>query len=248
MSPAVAISRPAAGVLEVRMQDREHKNMFSDALVAGLTNAFAEARADLECRVVVLTGYDNYFCSGGTQDGLISLQEGRAVFTDMNIYALPLECEVPVISAMQGHAIGGGFVFGLFADAVVLGRECVYTANFMKYGFTPGIGSTFVLPRKLGLPLAQEMLLSARSYRGAQLEKRGIPFPVVPRDEVLTQAHELARELADKPRVSLVELKNRMVADLRAQLPGAVAEELRMHETTFRLPEVATRIRNEFGK
>ncbi|HWW19349.1 MAG TPA: enoyl-CoA hydratase-related protein [Steroidobacteraceae bacterium] len=51
-----------------------------------------------------------------------------------------------------------------------LSRESLYTANWMKYGFTPGMGAIGVLRKKLGIGLAQEMLLSARTYRGADLE------------------------------------------------------------------------------
>jgi polyketide biosynthesis enoyl-CoA hydratase PksI len=166
----------------------------------------------------------------------------------MSIYSAPLLCEVPVIAAMQGHGIGGGFVFGLFADCAVLGRESVYTANFMKYGFTPGMGASHVLPLKLGQSLATEMLLSARSYRGADLESRGIPYPVLRREDVLPHARELARDLADKPREALVELKSRLVSGLRAALPGVVAQELAMHRKTFPRAEVRERIESSFGK
>lgn len=196
----------------------------------------------------MLTGYDSYFCSGGTQEALLQLQGGQGRFTDSNLYSLSLECEIPVISATQGHGIGGGFVFGLFADCVVLSRESIYTTNFMKYGFTPGMGATYVLPKKLGIGLAEEMLLSARTYRGADLEKRGIPFPVLPRVEVLEYAHQLARDLAEKPRVSLVTLKSHLVAEIRAQLPKIIEQEVAMHEKTFHLPEVKERIQSVFGK
>jgi 4-carboxy-3-alkylbut-2-enoyl-[acp] decarboxylase len=235
------------GVVEVTMQDRENKNMFSKALIDGLTEAFAQIRADTHVRVAILTGYDTYFCSGGTREGLLSLQAGSGKFTDMGIYSLPLECEIPVIAAMQGHGIGGGFVFGLFADATVLSREGVYTANFMKYGFTPGMGATLMLPRKLGIALAEEMLFSARTYRGGELEKRGVPFPVLPRADVLGFARELAHEMAEKPRDALVNLKTHLVQELRVQLPAIVERELALHEKTFHQPEVKERIQTTFG-
>ena len=174
------------------------------------------------------------------------LQEGHGRFTDSSLYSLPLECEVPVISAMQGHGIGGGFVFGLFADFVVLSRESVYTANFMKYGFTPGMGATCVLPRKLGFALGGEMLLSARTYRGEELERRGVPFPVLARTAVLPYAHELANDLADKPRVSLVALKSHLSSALRVELPAIIEKEVAMHAQTFHLQEVGARIRSEY--
>src|SRR5699024_8200344 len=127
-------------------------------------------------------------------------------------------------------------------------RESVYTANFMKYGFTPGFGSTAVFPTKLGLPLAQEFLLTARTFRGAELAERGVPFPVHPRARVLTAALDLAEELVEKPRRSLVALKDRLVGDLRARLPAADSEELAMHELTFHQPEVRALLNSRSGE
>src|SRR5262245_38154404 len=122
---AVRVQDLGSGIVQITMQDRVHKNTFSDELTAGLLAAFELVRADTSFRVVVLTGYDTYCVSGGTQEGLVSRQQGKGKFTDVNLYGLPLDCEIPVISAMQGHGIGGGFVFGLFADCVVLSRESV---------------------------------------------------------------------------------------------------------------------------
>ncbi len=247
-SEVVELVEVAPGVAQVTMQDRTHKNTFSAELVGGLLQAFQQIRASSRYRAVILTGYDTYFCAGGTQEALLSLQQGNGKFTDINIYSLPLDCEIPVISAMQGHGIGGGFVLGLFADFVVMSRESVYTTNFMKYGFTPGMGATYVLPKKLGISLAEEMLLCARTYRGVDLEKRGIPFPVLPRAEVLDYAKQLARDLAEKPRVSLVTLKSHLVAESRAQLPAVIEQEVVMHEKTFHQPEVRDRIQEMFGR
>ena len=179
---------------------------------------------------------------------MLTLQEGQGNFSDNNIYGLALECQVPVISAMQGHGIGGGFVMGLFADFVILSRESVYTTNFMKYGFTPGMGATMIVPRKMGLPLGEEMLLLARRYRGEELKQRGVPFPVHPRAEVLERALEIARELAEKPRISLITLKDQLVRSLREELPEVIRQEVAMHGKTFHQPEVRENIRLLFGK
>lgn len=244
---AVHVEEVSPGVVQVTMQDRAHKNTFSAELVAGLLDAFQAISANTAFRAVVLTGYDTYFCTGGTQESLLMLQEGRGKFSDTSLYGLPLDCPIPVVSAMQGHAIGGGFVFGLFADCVVLSRESVYTTNFMKYGFTPGMGATCILPRKLGMGLAHEMMLTARTYRGADLEKRGIAFPVVPRAQVLEHARSIARDLAEKPRTSLMVLKDHLVADIRTALPAIIRQEVAMHEQTFHQPEVRERIQSVFG-
>jgi polyketide biosynthesis enoyl-CoA hydratase PksI len=242
MSEVIEIDDVADGVVQITMCDRLHKNTFSNALILGLREAFSIVNGRSDCRAVVLTGYDNYFCSGGTKEGLLELYEGKQKFTDANIYSLALDCPVPVIAAMQGHAIGGGFVMGLFSDFVVMGRECVYTTNFMKYGFTPGMGATLIVPQKLGLSLAEEMLLSAETFRGGDLKERGVPFPVVPKADVLKHALETARSLAEKPRRSLVTLKNQLVANLRRELPAVIEQEVAMHEVTFHETEVRERI------
>jgi polyketide biosynthesis enoyl-CoA hydratase PksI len=243
----VDVRETCPGVVQITMQDRQHKNTFSPELVHGLLRAFETVSANPAYRAVVLTGYDTYFCSGGSREGLAILHAGKAKFTDTSLYSLALECEIPVIAAMQGHGIGGGFVFGLFADVVVLSRESIYATNFMKYGFTPGMGATCVLPAKLGPGLAQEMLLSARNYRGDELARRGAPFAVLPRADVLSYAREIAQDIADKPRVALVTLKAHLVRDLRRQLPAVIEQELVMHATTFHRPEVGDRIERLFG-
>ncbi|MCD4502320.1 polyketide synthase [Chromobacterium vaccinii] len=246
--PVVAVENVLPGVALIRMQDRVNKNTFTFEMIDRLTEAFAEAGARQDVRAVVLTGYDSYFSSGGTQEGLRDLFEGRYRFTDKDLYSVALNCPLPVVAAMQGHGIGGGFVLGLFADMAVLARESVYTANFMKYGFTPGMGATLVLPEKLGPALAQEMMLGAGNYRGEELQRRGAPFPVLPREQVLPHALELAASLAEKPRQSLVALKRHLSASLRARLPAFIEQELELHEQTFHQPEVRERIEALFGR
>jgi polyketide biosynthesis enoyl-CoA hydratase PksI len=244
---AVDVRDAGPGVVLVTMQDRLHKNMFSPELVDGLLAAFTSIRERESCKAVILTGFDTYFLSGGDHDGLLAIHEARTRFTDNHLYRLLLDCPIPVIAAMQGHAIGGGLAFGLFADFVILSRESVFTLNFMKYGITPGMGATYVVPKKLGLALAEEMLIGARTYRGADLERRGVAFPVLPRAEVLEHAHQLARDIAEKPRQALVLLKDALVGESRQLLPQFIERELAMHEVTFHDPAVKERIDQAFA-
>ncbi|QUX26961.1 enoyl-CoA hydratase/isomerase family protein [Nocardiopsis akebiae] len=245
-SAPVGYREVGPSVVQITMEDRVHKNTFTDQLITGLSDAFARVRADERCKAVVLTGYGTYFASGGTKESLLQIQERRISFTDSDIYSLALDCPVPVISAMQGHGIGGGFAMGLFSDFLVLSQESIYTTNFMKYGFTPGMGATLILPKKLGFSLAQEMLLSAKTYYGRELRERGVPFPVLPRADVLPHALELAETLAEKPRISLVTLKDHLVAELRAELPRCIEREVAMHEKTFHQPEVRDLITSHY--
>jgi polyketide biosynthesis enoyl-CoA hydratase PksI len=243
----VELTEPEPGIALVTMADRAHRNAFSPALVAGLRAAFTAARTAGH-RVVVLTGYGSYFSTGGTREGLLAIQDGSSRFTDVDLYALALECELPVVCAMQGHAIGGGLALGLFGDFAVLSRESVYTANFMDFGFTPGMGATLVLPAKLGAVLGTELLATARRYRGAELAARGVPYPVVPRGRVLPEAMELARSLADKPPAAMRALKAHLARPLREALPAAIERELALHEATVHADDVRRRVLDHFGE
>ena len=245
--PVVDVREVEPFIVQVTMCDRVNKNTFTHQMSRELIQAFTAIGTNQTWKAVILTGFDSYFASGGTQEDLLTLQEGKARFSDNNIYGLALECPIPVISAMQGHGIGGGFVMGLFADFVILSRESVYTTNFMKYGFTPGMGATMIVPHKLGPVLGNEMLLQARRYRGDELQRRGVAFAVHPRAEVMSQAMEIARDLARIPRISLITLKDHLVRGLRESLPRFIEQELAMHGVTFHQQEVKDNIRAMFG-
>lgn len=238
----VRVEWPERTIAVVVLEDRASRNSFSPAFIEGVTHAFGEIASNPEARVVVVHGYDSYFCCGGTKEELLLLAEGKAKFTDFTFYDLMFRCEIPVVAALQGHAIGAGLVFGCYADVLVLAEESLYSANFMRYGFTPGMGATCVIPRRFGLTLGWEMLLTGRSYHGGELRTRGAQVSVVRRTHVVAGAMETARELADKPLVALKELKRRWVDSFREELASAVRKEVEMHRVTFPLPEVRERI------
>ena len=248
MTDVVHLHRHGAAIAVIEMADREGRNTFTRALVAGLGVALQRIAADTAIKVVVIHGYDSIFCAGGTQEELLTLAEHKVTFDAHDFYRALLDCAVPVIAAMQGHALGGGLVFGLYADLVVMAQESIYSANYMKYGFTPGMGSTLVLPMKLGVPLANEMLFSARGYHGGTLRERGVGIPVVPRAETVATALKLAEDLADKPDVSLRLLKQALSHRLRLELPAVIAREKAMHEAAFAQPDVIDRINARFGR
>ncbi len=248
MSQVIHLRRRAEGRIGVvALEDHASRNTFSRLFVEGVQQVFAEIAADPLLKVIVVHGFGNYFCCGGTKEELIGITDGHLQFTDAEFFDLMLHCELPVISAMQGHALGGGLAFGCFADLLILATESLYSANFMRYGFTPGMGGTYIIPRRFGECLGNEMLFAARSYHGGELRNRGATMTIVPRDEVIGKALELAEELAELPRVALTELKAHLARPIREALGGVVERELAMHRVTFAQPEVRERIESLFG-
>ncbi|MCU1246038.1 MAG: hypothetical protein JWN02_1948, partial [Acidobacteria bacterium] len=231
-SVVTATAHPGA-IVVVKIEDREAKNMFSDAVLEGLAEAFAAVGKSTAYKVVVLTGYDRYFASGGTKENLLAVQQGKVKFADFKMFQLPLDCRLPVIAAMQGHGIGAGWSLGMFADIVLLSEESQYVSPYMDLGFTPGAGATYILADKIGPDLARESLLTARSYSGGDLRERGLRLRILARAEVYPAAMELAGQIARASRDRLIEMKRQLNHDLREPVEETYRRELAMHEQTF---------------
>ncbi|MEO6082657.1 MAG: SDR family NAD(P)-dependent oxidoreductase, partial [Umezawaea sp.] len=207
---------------------------FTDPLIERLVATFDRIVANDDVNVVVLTGGEGIFSMGGSAEALAGIASGQAKFTDRPfLYEGLLRCDRPVVCAMRGHAAGGGLTFGLYADIVVMSQDGEYRANFLSSGFTPGLGATYILERRLGSALASEMLLTGRALRGRELERRGANVAVVPDDQVLPTALELARSIAAKPPSAVRALKTELARRVLADLPDVLDNEVAMHDTVL---------------
>ena len=248
-SEVVSVCRYDNGIVMLTLADKRAKNTFTPEFVDGVLMAFADI-ADAQCdKVVVLTGFDQYFACGGTQQGLLAIQQGLAKFTDEQSYCASLLCELPVIAAMQGHAIGAGWAMGLYCDMTLFSEESRYQSPYLRYGFTPGAGSTLIFPQKLGKALSFEILYSAQTYTGHELKQRGISQVVLTRERVLPSALAIAAALCQMPRERLIAEKQQRVQVLRQQLFTVFAQELAMHDKTFvHNPDVIAKISQHFAQ
>lgn len=231
----------------VSLEEREGKNTFTPKFITDLKETFDHINQLKEVNVVLVYGFDNYFCCGGTKEELLGLYDGinkdkSTNFTEGHFYDVFLQCKVPVVAAMQGHAIGGGFALACFADVLVMGEQCVYAANYMKYGFTPGMGATYIVPYKMGKTLGAEMMYSARTYFGNDLKKRGVNAIIVDKEQVIDTARSIAEDIAQKPRLSLIALKDNLVEEIRNKLPEVIDREVEMHKISFKQTEVLENI------
>lgn len=229
------------------MHDEMNKNMFSEKLVKGLKAKFIQIRKMPNIKVLIITGYDNIFSMGGTQEQLLEIANHERSFTDVPfLYRGLLEFPIPVIAAIQGHASGGGLLFGLYADIVYMAEDSIYSAVFTKYGFTPGMGATYILKEKFGVNLSTEMMLTAKSYTGKELREKGAGIMVANSKKVLEETIKIARLIADKPLTTLRILKSELSARILSALPNYIERESIMHEETFGKPEVKERINKYF--
>jgi polyketide biosynthesis enoyl-CoA hydratase PksI len=234
------------GIALVTMEDRSSKNRSSPEFMEGIQLAFQKIAANLEAKAVVVTGYDNYFCCGGTRAELEILSSQKAIFTDFPFYDELLRCPLPVVAAVQGHAIGAGLAFAAYADILVLAEESLYGANFLELGIPPGVGATWIIPRKFGAALGWEMLLTARNYYGRELQLRGATLNFAKKPEVVSFALSVARAIAGKPAIALREVKRNFYDSIRDELAAAIRRELQSHAVAFASPEIRQRITNSY--
>ena len=227
----------------VKMQDFKGRNSFSEEVIAGLIHAFERINRDLNIKAAIVTGYENIFCMGGTKKQLENISNNLSRFSDIPfLYKVFLEARVPVIAAMQGHANGGGMLFGLYADFVIMAEESTYSAVFTKYGFTPGMGGTYIIEKKLGENIATEMMYTARAFSGEELKARGSSVIIKKRTQVLNEALSIARMLAEKPLITIETLKKELSERKLKELDYYIAQEEKMHRETFNKEEVRERI------
>jgi acyl transferase domain-containing protein/enoyl-CoA hydratase/carnithine racemase/acyl carrier protein len=231
----------------VQLRDVKNRNMLAPMGIAGLISKFMEIEKNESVKVVVVTGYDKLFCMGGTKEGLEGMTNKEYTYADIPfIYKGFLQCKVPVIAAMQGHASGVGFAFGLYADIIILAEQAVYSAVFMKYGFTPGMGATLILEEKLGVNLAKEMLFTAGNYTGKQIKERGGAVLVKDQSEVLDEALKIARQFKDKSLISVQTLKKELTQRFLSKLEPVLKSELDMHQQTLYNKDVKGKIEYYF--
>ena len=247
MSERVRLQQEGDGVLVLCLQDPAENNCFHDAFVAELQACLRAVADDKLARVCVLRGLPEVFCAGASEALLAELASGRMAPSDIVLSRQLLELPIPVIAAMEGHAVGGGLALALCCDLLLMARESRYGCSFLNMGFTPGMGTTILLREAVGERLAAEMMYGGQLLKGAHFEGRSLVNYVLPREQVFAKAMELARRIAEKPRFALELLKQELTARKRQLLGEALAREAAMHELCFARPETAERIREGYA-
>jgi polyketide biosynthesis enoyl-CoA hydratase PksI len=231
-SPRVRLSVDEhVGVLQ--LADHASKNALSEELVHELYARLADVAADTRIHALVLSGLPEVFCAGASLPLLRAVVHGRVAPTDILLGKAILELPVPVVAALEGHAVGGGFALGLCADMVILARESRYGANFMNMGFTPGMGMTRLLEQVMSPAQARELLFTGEARKGADFGGGAGFNYILPRREVLPKALDLAARIAEKPRRTLELLKRTLALPRRQAFAATHTLESLMHEVSF---------------
>jgi 2-(1,2-epoxy-1,2-dihydrophenyl)acetyl-CoA isomerase len=210
-------------------------NALSYDMLVRLRELVNEVASDGDVRAVILTGAGRGFCSGanllgGSGQALAAGGMGvRATIMSMNeLLAQIAEMEKPWLAAVNGPAVGGGCSLALMCDLVLVAESAYLSLGYVNVGMVLDMGSTFVVPRLVGLRKAKELAFFGERVYGPEAVELGLANLAVPDDELLETSREWAKRLAAGPTLSIGAIKLGMQRALHASLRDAMHWEAMM--------------------
>ncbi|TID21017.1 enoyl-CoA hydratase/isomerase [Venturia nashicola] len=188
------------GVALVELNRPKKRNALSQVMIDQLVSTLESLDRNLDVRAIVLTGSvrNGPFCAGVDLAELVNISTTIAHKTQFlvdlkNAFAT---FSKPVLSAVVGFALGGGFEVALASDMIVAAGDAKFGFPEIKIGTMPGAGGTQRLTRALGKQKAMEIILTGNPVSGLELSNYGLVNYSLPAEEVLPKALELARSIA----------------------------------------------------
>jgi 2-(1,2-epoxy-1,2-dihydrophenyl)acetyl-CoA isomerase len=184
-------------------------NAINEELYDEFLRIIAEVAKDDNVRALILTSTGRAFCSGydfntrffrGLRATENVQQEVRNGVLEASQPMLALRgLPKPVVAAVNGYAIAGGLSLALASDVIVASENAKFSEGHINFASTPDCGSTYFLPRLLGLPRAFEFILTAKTIDAREAERIGLVNKVVPPESLESAAKELAQAMAAAP-------------------------------------------------
>jgi 2-(1,2-epoxy-1,2-dihydrophenyl)acetyl-CoA isomerase len=235
------------GVLRITIDRPERKNSLDPGSVRAIIEALESASTDESLRAVRLAGTGPDFCSGadwvstnagGERPRTGSIQR-RTPVQAHRLIALLHEIQLPVVARVSGWAAGLGCQLALASDFAVAAADARFWLPFVQRGFTADSGSTWLLPRLVGIARAKEMLLLGRPVVATDAAAWGMIHRAVPATELDAAVDALVAELAAGPTVAIGLLKR----GVNAALDGGIVEAMEAEAMALELSSRAADFR-----
>lgn len=187
----------------------EVRNALSEEIVTGIRNALVAWERDPSVRAIVLQGAGDHFMSGGDVKRFGTMaalppQERRTLFEQRihNLHPLMYlmrRIRTPIVASVQGAAAGAGMSFMMCCDLVVAADTAFFTLAYINIGTSPDGGSTYFLPRIVGMKKAMEIALLGDRFDAKTAQQLGLVNYVVPASQLAAETKKLAERLASGP-------------------------------------------------
>ncbi|MDT5288822.1 MAG: enoyl-CoA hydratase [Mycobacterium sp.] len=213
-------------VLVLTMNRPSSRNALNRELIRSLYAALKSADADDSVRAVVLTGADPAFCAGvdlkeAARDGMKYFAE----FKSNSCISAVAEMRTPTLGAINGATFTGGLELALGCDFLIASERAVFADTHARVGILPGGGMTARLPRVVGAAMARRMSMTGEVVDAVRAERIGLVTEVVAHDRLLDRAVELAGQIAEVPKPTMLGLKDIYVTGAAAVVDPALAAE-----------------------
>lgn len=232
--PPVLVERDGTAVAVVTLNRPARRNALTHELKEALRDALDGVAADSAVRAVVLAGSGPAFCVGqdlAEHAETLRADAGSALNTverDYNpIVAALAGMPKPVVAAVNGTCVGAGLGFALACDLRVAAEGARFATAFAAIGLTADSGLSAFLVHALGAARASELMLLGEQFTAEQAQQWGLVRAVVPAEQVVDTALELARTLAAGPTAAYAEIKKALAFGAVSPLPAVLAEEAR---------------------
>ena len=198
----LAFERRANGVLLITFNRPEVLNATNDRLHYEISQVWLTIGADPETRVAVITGKGRAFSAGGDLDMVdANATDPKRLFNTLKeasdiVYNM-INLDTPIISAINGVAVGAGLVVALLADISIIGENVRFTDGHTKLGVVAGDHAAILWPLLCGMAKAKYYLLTSEFIDGKEAERIGLVSLCVPAEQVLPKALEVADKLAN---------------------------------------------------
>lgn len=235
------------GVLTLTINRPERRNALDIATYLSLAHQVSSATDDQEVRAVVLTGANNYFTAG---NDLKDFQTPREPGDSAGLKFLRalVNCDLPIIAAVEGSAIGIGVTMLQHCDFVYVADNANFRIPFVPLGLCPEGASSMLMAQIVGPRRASEWLLRGRAFTGVEAVESGFATRTTPPGQALAEAQAVAHEMAALPPEALQLSKRMMKHRLRPAIHEAFDYELGLFTMRLKSDEAQTAFANFFRK
>ena len=209
-------------ICRITLNRPERRNALNRQAYAELESAFRHAHADPDVRCVIVTGADPSFCSGDdVQEIMVGGAAERAATPRVKFEPTPaamavIECDKPVIAAVNGPAVGWGMELALYADIRIASEKAIFAELFIKRGLVCDVGGFWKLPGIVGSAKAAELLFTGEPINAKEAERIGLVRQLTAHQDLIRAAEHLAGYIARNPPLALTAMKQ----GLRRATPG----------------------------
>ncbi len=205
----IIVENDSNGIAKIILNRPEASNALTGDMVTEIGRALADAEQDTSVRVVVLTGNGKSFCAGadlkyfGEAVSTLWQQEQWYRWANRTMMNPLSQLSKPVIAAVNGAALGGGYEIMLACDFAIAAEDAIIADQHINFGLVGPGGSTQRTTWLLGARKAKEIILMGKRLSGREAEKIGLVNLAVPRDQLESAVNEMALQLSQKSPVAL---------------------------------------------